>query len=231
MAKRKIGGEPIQPDDVIIDDKRQTSVLARYERKLLEWINPRIPAWITPDILTYTALFASIGVFVSYVLAGVNLWYLWAVNIFIFIHWFADSTDGRLAIFRKKPRPNYGHYIDHFFDMIAILLMFTGWALSGLLNIYIATLWVLLLYFWTFHSSFRETYTISYYGVGFTEGRIVGVLLNAILFFYPTFFIKQFHVVEWALIGAFIVGFIALVFQVVNTLLRLKKEDERKWTR
>src|SRR5690606_41693332 len=46
----------------------QQNILARGERRLLNWICPRLPAWVTPDQLTTLGFIGAIMVAAGYML-------------------------------------------------------------------------------------------------------------------------------------------------------------------
>ena len=47
------------------------------------------------------------------------------------INWFGDSLDGTLARVRNCQRPRYGFYVDHVIDIVGVLFLLGGLALSG----------------------------------------------------------------------------------------------------
>ena len=82
----------------------QENVLARQERRLLNWLCPRLPTWVTPDMLTSLALIAAVIIFTGYALSGLNRNWLWLSVAGYFVHWFGDSLDGSIARFRSIER-------------------------------------------------------------------------------------------------------------------------------
>ena len=86
----------------------QDNILAASERRLLDALCRRAPAWVTPDRLTALGL-AGGGV----VLAGdwAGRWrapFLWLAILGYLMHWLGDSLDGSLARYRRIERPRYG---------------------------------------------------------------------------------------------------------------------------
>ena len=104
----------------------QENVLARQERRLLNWICPRLPRWVTPDQLTSLALIAAAFIFAGYALSVYDRNWLWVSVAGYVVHWFGDSLDGSLARYRSIERPRYGYFIDHSADVLGALLILTG---------------------------------------------------------------------------------------------------------
>jgi phosphatidylglycerophosphate synthase len=121
-------------------DTINTAFTAKAEEKAKEWICPRLPLWVTPDILTGIGIVGIIMVALGYILGFINNIYLILVVLGLVIHWFGDSFDGSIARYRKKTRPNYGYYIDKVVDAVAIIIFALGIGLSGYVKIEIALL-------------------------------------------------------------------------------------------
>ena len=124
----------------------QTSILNAGEKKVLVWLAHRQPKWMTSDILTYIGIFGAIVIAAGYILASVNINFLWLSSLGFVINWYGDSLDGTLARVRNRQRPIYGYYIDHTVDCINEFLIFIGIGLSGLMHIELALL-ILAFYF------------------------------------------------------------------------------------
>ncbi|MXO85640.1 CDP-alcohol phosphatidyltransferase family protein [Altererythrobacter aurantiacus] len=123
----------MQPDK--IDDRKpieriQENLLARSERRLLNWLCARFPAWVSPDLLTFVGMFGAFMVFGGYVASNWDENWLWLAIAGYVVHWFGDSTDGSLARYRRIERPRYGYFLDHSCDGLATTLVVTGIGLS-----------------------------------------------------------------------------------------------------
>lgn len=118
----------------------QENVLALGERRLLNWLCARLPAWITPDILTAIGVFGAGLVFLGYAGSNFHPATLGLAIIGYFVQWFGDSLDGSIARFRHIERPKYGYFIDHSVDGIVILLILGGLGLSPYIRLDIALL-------------------------------------------------------------------------------------------
>ncbi len=205
----------LQPEDILPDEsilvpkvkkkkkvkphKRvNTTILGGVERAAINWILPRLPAWVTPDILTGIGLFAGILIFFSYWASNRNPAFLWLASLGFLINWFGDSLDGNLARYRHIERPKYGYYIDHIIDAIVETLVFLGAGLSPYLHFNLAAL-ALIGYFLLSVHVFMSTYItgefrISYASLGPTEMRALVIVTNIALFFFgmPVFKVSGF---------------------------------------
>jgi phosphatidylglycerophosphate synthase len=108
----------------------QQNFLAAHERRLLNWICPRLPRWVTPDGLTALALVGAVIVFIGYAASALDRDWLWASVAGYFLHWFGDSLDGSLARFRSIERPRYGYFVDHSADALGALFIVGGLGVS-----------------------------------------------------------------------------------------------------
>jgi phosphatidylglycerophosphate synthase len=107
-------------------DRIQQNMLAKSERRLLNWLCARMPGWVTPDILTGFGTFGAVVVFLGYACSEWSPHTLWFAILGYAIQWFGDSMDGSLARWRKIERPKFGYFIDHSVDGLVILLILGG---------------------------------------------------------------------------------------------------------
>lgn len=119
-------------------ERIQENMLARSERRLLNWICARMPAWVSPDMLTFVGMAGAFMVFAGYVGSNLGDEWLWLAIAGYGIQWFGDSTDGSLARFRKIERPRYGYFLDHSCDGLATTLVVVGIGLSPYVTLEIA---------------------------------------------------------------------------------------------
>ena len=158
-------------------------VTAQWERRVLHWIAPRLPAAVNSDHLTVLALLAMAVGGVGYWLSATWVAALWLVNLGLAINWFGDSLDGTLARIRQHQRPRYGFYVDHVVDAAGLTLLVGGMALSGYLTPLIA-LGLLAAYLLLCIEVYLATYCVgtfkmSFFKVGPTELRILLAAGNA----------------------------------------------------
>ena len=169
--------------------RKQESWLAPLERRCLDWLAARMPAWVGPDHLTllgFTALFLAGA---SY---GAARWWppaLLLVNVWLAVNWFGDSLDGTLARFRNRQRPRYGFYVDHMVDSFGALFLIGGLAISGHMSERVAVA-LLVSFLLLSINSYLATYTLGTFRLSFfkfspTEIRILLAIGNAVALAQP----------------------------------------------
>jgi len=171
---------PLQPVQRI-----QRSLLARSEQRLLAWLCPRLPGWMTPDFLTALAMASAFVIGAGYVLSNWHPAWL-AVSIAgYFVHWFGDSLDGTIARFRQCERPRYGYFIDHSCDGLATLVILSGIGLSPYLRVDIALVVVagyLLMALHTFLlAKVAGEFPLAQMGAGPTELRLILIAVTVLM--------------------------------------------------
>ena len=125
--------DPLQPLDRI-----QENVLAKAERRLLNWICARLPMWVTPDKLTGLGVLGALVIFFGYALSENSPHTMWFCILGYAMQWFGDSLDGSLARWRKIERPKFGYFIDHSCDGLVILLILGGMGISYYVSLGVA---------------------------------------------------------------------------------------------
>lgn len=210
-----------------------TSFSAEVEDKILWKIVPFIPQWMNPDFLTYSSLLCAGFIAIFYLKSFTSPIYLLLINVLLVLNWIADSTDGKVALYRRISAPRYGYYIDHIFDSISAVFTLSGIALSGLA--YTPSYWILaLVCLLCFINSFLKTplfntFFISIGKVGPTDGRIYLFIVNLIVFFTGNYtnsiFGVYFTLIDisgWLLV-AFLVPL--LIHDIAKTGYVLKIQD------
>jgi len=161
-----------------------------FEKPALIWMSERMPAWVTPDVLTGVGIFGSMVVFAGYALSNISPAYLWLSTVGLVINWLGDSADGTLARVRRIERPKYGFFIDHTMDVISEGLIIIGIGVSPFVRLDVACLayaGYLAMSVLAYVRAFVDgIFKISYSRIGPTELRIVLVAVNAIMFFDRT---------------------------------------------
>jgi phosphatidylglycerophosphate synthase len=217
------------------EQRVQTSLLAGVEKKALLWIAPRLPRWVTPDMLTFLGLLAMVGVGLSYYFAMSHWLFLVVASVGFVINWFGDSLDGTLARVRNQQRPKYGYYLDHLVDAFGVSFMIFGLAYSGLVSQPFVWL-VLALFFITSINTYLatssvEVFKISYLRISTTEARVLLIIMNTVLIFVKkvTVFGFTFYLLDFiaGLISIFLL--IAISRSAVRNLRKLDKEERAKW--
>lgn len=199
----------------------QTSVLNGIEKKVLVWLAERQPKWMTSDILTFIGTFGAIIIAAGYILSIKNINFLWLSSFGFVVNWYGDSLDGTLARVRKKQRPVYGYYLDHTVDAINEVIMFVGAGLSGLLQLELALMILVVYLLLTVNESvnahLKQEFKLTYAKMGPTEFRIIVIIINTILLYVTP--IREFSK-EVCLFGKRI-DFTALDFTAIVILVFL----------
>ena len=116
----------------------QENLLARNERRVLNYFCARMPAWVTPDRLTALGMLGALLVFAGYLASNLGDAWLWLAISGYVVQWFGDSMDGSLARFRGIERPRYGYFLDHSCDGLATTLVVVGIGLSNYVMLEVA---------------------------------------------------------------------------------------------
>ena len=162
-------------------------LLGQIERSALNWMLPRIPAWVTPDMLTMVGIMGALIIGISYCLSSVNANFLWLASLGLAVNWFGDSLDGNLARYRHIERSQYGFFIDHSVDAFNSVILCVGLGLSSFVSLPYALL-VLVGYLLMFvhvlvFANVHNVFKISYNKLGSTEVRVLILFVNALFYF------------------------------------------------
>lgn len=214
-----------------------TGITAKAEEKAKEWICPRIPAWVNPDMLTVLGFISSFIIASGYIFGFSNRWYLILVIVGLILNWFGDSFDGSIARYRKKTRPNYGYYIDHVVDSLVVLIFGLGLGLSGFFKIEIALAFVIMYLILMIHVELityvQNEFKYSFGLVGPTEIRIIGIFLTIVMFFLPVkyFDILGYTLTQYDFFASFAVVVMAMIilFSILSKAIELDKIDRKRW--
>ena len=167
-------------------DRIQENLVARTERRVLNWLCARLPRWVTPDMLTATGMVGALMVFGGYVGSNLDRGWLWLAVAGYLVHWFGDSLDGSLARFRKIERPRYGYFLDHSCDGFATMLLVVGIGLTPYVELEAALIALpgyLLMSIHAFVSvRVLGELRLSYFNAGPTELRMVLIALTIAMY-------------------------------------------------
>lgn len=204
------------------------------ERPALAWLARKMPAWVTPDLLTGIGFAASILIFVSYWLTSISHYFLWLASFGFILNWFGDSLDGTLARYRKIERPRYGFFIDHVTDTFSEILVFIGIGLSPYVDFRVALIGLIsylnisILVYLIMVT--KGVFKISLWKIGPTEIRVMAILANTAVFFIgnPSW---RTPLGEVSLYNTFVLFVAALllvffIYEALRTGSELAKEDD-----
>ena len=210
----------------------QENVLAVQERRLLNWICPRLPGWVTPDKLTSFALFGAVLVFAGYAASHVDPNWLWLSVAGYCIHWFGDSLDGSLARFRSIERPKYGYFVDHSADVLGALFILGGLGASPYVRVDIALIALAGYYMLAAHAFLSarvmSELKLSYVAAGPTELRLVLIGLTIAMYAFgqsgPHVLSLGWFDLVFGAAGLLLINL--FVFQTLMTARRLDRQGE-----
>lgn len=210
----------------------QENRLAIHERRLLNWICPRLPAWVTPDKLTVLALVAAVVIFAGYVGSIADRNWLWLSVLGYVLHWFGDSLDGSLARFRKIERPRYGYFVDHSADVAGALLILIGLGISPYIRLDVALIALAGYYMLAAHSFLSARVAgelkLTYVAAGPTELRLLLIALTITMYAIgtnePQF--EGLGAFDLLVGGAGLVLVVVFLVQTVAMMRRLARQGE-----
>lgn len=207
----------------LFKDRKRTNILSVPEQQLISYFVQKLPPWISPDRLTAIGMAGSAMVLLSFVLAyyGSQLFLLLAI-VGLFVNWFGDSLDGRVAYYRDIPRKWYGFSLDIIMDWIGTVLIGLGYFFYAKDGYEVVAFALVVLYGWAMIISqlrykITDKYTIDAGIVGPTEIRVV---VSAIILI-EMFFFNTIHF--------FVIAICAILFviNIVDTKKLLKLGDLR----
>ena len=166
----------------------QQNLLAVQERRLLNWICPRLPAWTTPDHLTGLGLVGAVMVFAGYAFSGLDRDWLWLSVAGLVVHWFGDSLDGSLARYRAIERPKYGYFVDHSADVLGALFIVGGIGASPFVQAEVSLIALVGYYLLAIHAFLTarviDELKLSYLAAGPTELRLILIGLTVAMYVF-----------------------------------------------
>jgi len=171
-------------------DRQRTNILKSAEQSTIVFLLPKVPKFISPNVLTLIGTLGSGLVFLSFVLGAYFAnWYLLLGIIGLAVNWLGDSLDGRLAYYRNIPRRWYGFALDIIADWIGIILIGFGYYIYAENGTQIVAFAFVVLYGWSIIISqlrykITNEYSIDSGFVGPTELRfiIAFILIAEVLF-------------------------------------------------
>jgi archaetidylinositol phosphate synthase len=207
-------------------------LLAKPEKRLLQWIAARVPRWILPDDMTALGVLAALGICVAYQLSNEDLAWLWVASGLLVVQWIGDSLDGTLARVRGIERPTYGYYIDHLVDAVATAAIGIGLGLSPLMLLSIGTL-IVVAYLILSINVYLESYAFGRFSIGYgligpTEVRLILIALNTVVALGAglDFVVAELELTAFDVVGLAIAA--AMLLLLVGRAARNLRELARK---
>ena len=187
MEKKSFGGDKKLP---------MKSLLAKYERKLIDTNVSKFPKWIEGYHLTLLTIVWSLCLLLFGHLAKSNIHWLWGSSLMVFLQWFTDSFDGALGRTRDTGIPRWGYFMDHFLDYVFICAVLVGY--SFMLEAQSRQIVYLLVpvfgcFLVSSYLAFGATneFKITFLGAGPTEVRIYIIVLNIAIIIFGTAWIQK----------------------------------------
>src|SRR5437667_9840556 len=209
-----------------------TFLLAGVERRILQRLAARVPRSIRSNHLTALGTIAAAGAGTAYALTNYSPRWLWVASLMLVGNWLGDSLDGTLARVRGTQRPKYGYYLDHVVDAFSTAVIGLGIGLSPYVDLPIA-LGLVVLYLALsinvyLESSVFGVFKISYGRIGPTEVRLLLILLNTVLVFFPRPHTLVANVANWPLTAILIRMLALFVARFARNLYRLAKLEPQR---
>ncbi|WP_437392951.1 CDP-alcohol phosphatidyltransferase [Olivibacter sp. SA151] len=161
----------------LFKDRKRTNLLRSVEQRAISYLVTKIPNFITPNILTGIGFLGGVMVLGGFVLASyLDRSYLLLGVLGLFVNWFGDSLDGRIAYYRNIPRKWYGFSLDIIMDWINTVIMGLGFIIYlgegyELLSYFFVALYGWAMIITQLRYKITDKYTIDAGTVGPTEIR------------------------------------------------------------
>jgi phosphatidylglycerophosphate synthase len=210
----------------------QQNLLAASERRLLNWLCPRLPSWVTPDQLTMLALVAAVVIFAGYAASAFNPNWLWLSVAGYFVHWFGDSLDGSLARFRSIERPRYGYFVDHSADALGTLFIVGGLGVSPYIRLDVSLLALAGYYLLSIHTFLSARvigeFKLTYVSAGPTELRLMLIGLTVAMYVFGNSEWRWMSLGPFDLFAGAVAGILITLFVIQTAAMarRLEREGE-----
>jgi phosphatidylglycerophosphate synthase len=208
----------------------QENFLAKHERRLLNWLCPRVPSWMTPDMMTALGFMGAMISSAGYVLSNSDANWLWLAVIGYFINWYGDSLDGSLARYRKIERPRFGYFIDHSADALSTSTLLACIGLTPFIRLDVMLIVLVCYLLLSIHAflgaKVADEFRMSYVGAGPTELRLLLIGVTLAMYWLGA---KPSPIARLTVFDVFVLGFsvILLALFVIQTLQMAKKIGNR----
>ncbi|TDX64340.1 phosphatidylglycerophosphate synthase [Methylosinus sp. sav-2] len=217
-------------------NRLNTSLLARGERRVLQALAPRLPAWTTPDHLTAAGLVGAAMTAAGFALTHWSAGFLTLVVAGLFLNWFGDSLDGTLARYRGIERPRYGFLLDHSSDLIAQSLIVVGLGVSPYFTLpsalFVLSLYLLMSSYTYLRVATAGVHRLSYGGMGATEFRILVAAWSLFACWLGPQVVEarlwRFSVLDVTIGTMSAIAFALFVLMVRQDLSRMDRDDDHE---
>jgi len=118
------------------------SPMAKLGYAVARRIEPRLPAWVTPNQVTVLGCGSMAVAGLAFYLAGFNSAWFVAAVLAVFGHWLADHLDGHLARARRLTSDR-GLFLDMYLDMVSVVCLLYGIACASYASFQIFTTYLI----------------------------------------------------------------------------------------
>jgi len=203
------------------------SIFGKPEKRFIDWLTPKVPAFIRSHHLTLASIPISLLIIAFSFLARENDAYLWGVSLMIAAQWLTDSLDGAVGRFRNEGLIRWGYYMDHFLDYIFLASILVGYMILlpdhfKYLQFFILAIFGAFMVNSYLALSATGRFRITHLGIGPTEIRLLFILINTMLFFFGKTYLAG------ALPYALGFSFLSLCFVVYRTQKEIWALDKNK---
>lgn len=213
-------------------ERRNASLLADPERRLLNVLVRRIPHAVKPDHLTALGVAGALMTGAGFALGHYGSGWLWLAILGLVVHWFGDSLDGTLARHRAAERSRYGLMLDQSVDTLSNLAIALGIGCSPWARLDLALLVLAAYHMLTVGGLLRTIvdgeFHIDVAGFGPTEMRIGIVALSLAIMVFGAPPIRGLPLaMSWCdlvLAALFPVLVLLFLFETVRSLRRISSE-------
>jgi phosphatidylglycerophosphate synthase len=171
--------------------KTNSGMLVPWERRLTNFVLPRIPRWLETYHLTLLTPLWAIGIALFGYLAAGNLRWLWMTNLMLVLHYFTDHFDGKLGKYRNTGLRKWGFYMDHLFDYGFLCSILIGYSfLIPQKSLFSMMLVLCVFSAFMFHTflmlAATDEFRVSFSRFGPTELRIALIIINGFIVRFGT---------------------------------------------
>lgn len=162
-----------------------TTLVRPIELKLINYLTPRVPEFISTYHLTISSIFFSIGIIVTAIFTKQNISLFWIGIILNIFQYIADALDGEVGRRRNTGLVKWGFYVDHFLDYVFMCSIFVSHMIIWPNDILVFALVMAVIGAYFVHEALTcvtsGKYNVrGYYLIGGTEIRLLLVIIDVI---------------------------------------------------
>jgi len=167
--------------------RKLTSIIEPYQKRFVEWMVPKIPKQIETYHLTLLTIPLSLLVIIIAKTIPNSSFFLLLHALIILIQYLSDILDGALGRYRNTGLIRWGFYMDHLLDYVFAISVILSYSFFFDINIELTALIIGLVGAFFTHEFVIGNIkgmvnTSGYYGIGPSEVRFGGIIINIFLF-------------------------------------------------